>query len=68
MEQARPGRAGGRERRGERPTGLGCVVKKRKGQLGWVLREKREKGEKERESGLGPKRKGGRKRNAVKCI
>jgi hypothetical protein len=49
------GRAGGKEGR-------------RKGRLGLGHMEEKERGERERESGPGPKRKGGRKRIAFKYI
>jgi hypothetical protein len=59
---------------GKGRSGAGCWArphgreKKRKGQLGRSLRDKKGEREKERESEPGPKRKRGRKRNAFQCI
>jgi hypothetical protein len=55
-KQVGPARARGKRR------------KNRKGRLGCALREEKERGEKERESGPSQKRKRGRKRNSFECI
>jgi hypothetical protein len=63
---ARLGHAGRKEKKEGQ---LGWAVRwKKKRLLAWALREEKERGKREKESGPDPKRKGGRKRIAFKCI
>jgi hypothetical protein len=61
-EHAGPGRAGGRERRGERPAGLGRVVKKKE-KASWAgpCERKGRKGKKKERVGQAQREKDGEK-------